>query len=405
MKLRDIFFVVRKLIFSKRNKGIVHIISLISLIGIAVVSFALVVVLSVFNGFTSVAEQMLAKENPPILISAQKGKKFSVSQVEQIKNIEGIQTVIPIVNQTILLTIGDERQVVQMIGTDESYFHYNPLDTSIVNGIETFDGLKYGECIMGINLALKMGLNKGAEKMNIPIKVSIPQKQDDAIVVEDMLKTTVFRYTASYITRSDLDDNYIFVSIDNARELLSYKKDEVNYLYVLPSAKYDTEKIIKEIRKNENFKENLSVKNIFEQQPLYFRIAKSEKMAVYIILSLIIFIATINIISTLIILNIQKENMNFLFRAIGTTKKDLRNIYFLYGQVINVLGCFIGVIIGVVFCYLQQQFGFIKLTQDSFVIDSFPIKILFWDIIRVIVIVLIIGTISIRMVSKRIKIN
>lgn len=404
MKTSNLFFIVRRLSFSKRNKGIVHIISLISLIGIAVGTFALIVVLSVFNGFTSVAEKMLEKENPPILISPLQGNSFQYTKdLADIKKMKDVKTVVPVVKQTVLISVHDNQSIVQMIGTDKSYFLYNALDTCIVNGVQTFAGLEEDECVMGMGVALDMGLTKGAEKMGIPVNISVPQNNQDALVPEDMLRTETLFYSASYVTRSELDEGYIFVPIDKARNLLDYSEKDVSELYVVPKDLSKTQSLIKSLK--EKIGDKYSVKSLLEQQPVYFRIAKSEKMAVYVILSLIIFIATINIVSTLIILYIQKKKMNYIFSAIGMLEKDLRKIYFNYGMMLNVIGCLIGLVVGVLFCVLQQRFGFIKLAQDSFVVDAFPIKILLWDIIRVVLIVLIIGALSVRIVSKKIKIQ
>jgi ABC-type lipoprotein release transport system permease subunit len=181
------------------------------------------------------------------------------------------------------------------------------------------------------------------------------------------------------------------------------KESEVNNFYIIPEDKKQTDKIAAQLRNI--LGKDYSVKNVLQQQSVYFRIVKSEKLAVYIILSLIIFIATINIVSTIIILNIQKYKMNNILRAIGTTVKDLRKIYFGYGMMINILGCLFGIILGIILCIVQQQFGIIKLANNSFVVDAFPVKILFKDIIIVLIIVLLIGGLSVRMITSRLKVK
>lgn len=405
MTNKTLSFIVRRLCFSKKNKGIVHVISLISLIGIAVGSFALIVVVSVFNGFTTVAKDMLEKNNPPILISAKEGKVIDYkATVAKINKTDNIKTIIPVVQETAMITNGENQSIVTMVGIEDSYFKYNHLDTSLVNGKNSFKTIGDGNIIMGLNLAMSMGLSKGSEEMNVPIKITIPNKDnEDAIVVEDMFKSIMLSYVGCFATHSDIDDGYIFIPINRARELLSYSPNQVTSIYVLPKDKSKIDNLEKDLKQTLNNK--VKVENILEQQPIYFRIVKSEKMAVYVILSLIIFIATINVISSIIILYIQKQKMNYILRAIGTTKKEIKKLYFYYGLTLNIIGCLIGVIVGVAFCLIQQKFGIIKLQQDSFVVDSFPIKIFFTDIIRVLLIVLIIGALSISMVVKKIKIR
>lgn len=410
MKSKTLFFIVRRLCFSKRNKGIVHIISLISLIGVAIGSLALLVVLSVFNGFTSVAQQMLEKENPPILIETTQGKTFNQNRVLKLLKTSSTQknnlAIVPIIEQTAMVSVGDKQKIVKLIGTTDEYFKYNHLDTMFVNGKETFFGLKEDVCIMGIGLAVDLGLQKGAERMGIRVQITVPElDNEDATVVEDMLRSENVMFLGAFQTHSALDNEYIFVNIDKARELLNYKAEDVTALYDIPKQNIDKDKYI--IARKESLKglQNISAKNLLEQQPLYFRIVKSEKLAVYVILSFIIFIATINILSSLIILYIQKRRMNYIFRAIGTTKRDLRKIYFYYGITINVVGCLLGVLVGLVFCLLQQEFGLIKLSEENFVVNAFPIKILFWDIIRILLIVLIIGGVTIKIITNRLKIK
>ncbi|MDY6435794.1 MAG: FtsX-like permease family protein [Synergistales bacterium] len=387
-----------------------HIISLISLIGVAIGSLALLVVLSVFNGFTSVAQQMLEKENPPILIETTQGKTFNQNRVLKLLKTSSIQknnlAIVPIVEQTAMVSVGDKQKIVKLIGTTDEYFKYNHLDTMFVNGKETFFGLKEDVCIMGIGLAVDLGLQKGAERMGIRVQITVPElDNEDATVVEDMLRSENVMFLGAFQTHSALDNEYIFVNIDKARELLNYKAEDVTALYDIPKQNIDKDKYI--IARKESLKglQNISAKNLLEQQPLYFRIVKSEKLAVYVILSFIIFIATINILSSLIILYIQKRRMNYIFRAIGTTKRDLRKIYFYYGITINVVGCLLGVVLGLVFCLLQQEFGLIKLSEENFVVNAFPIKILFWDIIRILLIVLIIGGVTIKIITNRLKIK
>lgn len=410
MKRKNLFFIVSRLCFSRRNKGIVHIISLISLIGIAIGSLALLVVLSVFNGFTSVAQQMLEKENPPILIETTKGKAFNQNNVVDVLEKSSTQkdnlTIVPVIEQTAMVSFGESQRIVKLIGTTDEYFKYNHLDSLLVNGKEGFNGLGEDVCIMGIGLAVDLGLNKGAEKMGISLQITVPEMdKEDATVVEDMLRSENVMYVGNFQSHSELDNGYIFVNIKKARELLNYKDNEVTALYDIPKQNINKTKYIEKRKESLKNVRNISAKNLLEQQPLYFRIVKSEKLAVYVILSFIIFIATINILSSLVILYIQKQRMNYILRAIGTTIKDLRKIYFYYGITINVVGCVVGIIIGIAFCLLQQEFGLIKLSEDNFVVDAFPIKILFWDIIRILFIVLIIGGVTIRVITNRLKIK
>ncbi|MGP1515351.1 MAG: FtsX-like permease family protein [Bacteroidales bacterium] len=411
MKLNILTFITRRLIFSNRNKGIVHIISLISLIGVAVGSFALVTVLSVFNGFTNVAQTMLEKTCPPLLIEPIKGNIIDTNIIfgKTIKHNGFSPSLekalyIPVVKTTAMISVGSQRNIITLMGIDERYFQYNALDSCIVNGNDVFNSRDSLFCLMGINQAAMLGLNKGAEKMDIPVRLTVPATNNrNAMVIEDKLTSIYVLYQASYQTHSDLDEGIVFISLYKARKLLNMSPSTCNSVYVLPKKEIDIKKIQQELQKY--LTNSYTVKTILEQEPLYFRIVKSEKLAVYIILAFIIFIASINIIGTIIILHIQKEKMNKILRTMGMRLKDLRKIYFLYGMSINFWGCLLGISLGLVVCFMQQQFGLIKLMKDAFVVDAFPIKVLFRDIIIVFVLVLSIGGLSIRAITSRIKEN
>lgn len=411
MKLKNLFFIVHRLCFSKKNRGIVHTISLISLIGIAVGSLALLVVLSVFNGFTSVAEIMMEKENPPLLIQASQGRTFSEDKVAEILKNSATQeknlALVPIVEQTAMISFGPNQRIIKLIGTTNEYFKYNALNDSLLffNKTKLFS-LDTDVCILGVGLAFDLGLHSGAEKMGLTLKITVPQTDNqEATIMEDMLQYCVLKYAGCYQTNSELDNDYVFINIDKARELLGYSPKEVTALYDIPKPNIDKQNYVQSRKKILEKANNIEAKTLLEQQALYFRIAKSEKFAVYVILSFILFIATINILSSLIILYIQKQRMNHILRALGCTKKDLQKIYFYYGMTINIVGCLVGVILGLIICFLQQNFGIVKLSGNSFVVDAFPVKVLFWDIIRIVLIVILIGALTIRIVSNRLKIN
>lgn len=402
MRSKVLLFITKRLVFSRQNKGIVHIISLISLISIAIGSFAMVVVLSVFNGFTNVAQTMLEKSCPSLLVEPAKGKLLSVNTIDSLTQQEMDFLSVPVIKTTALISFGPNRHIANIVGIDQKYFAFLNLDTAIVSGKEVFDINDSLFSLMGINLSSMIGLGERAERMNLPIKITVPNaSSNDAMVLEDKLKTISLIYQGSFQTHSDLDDNTVFVSLSKARELLLMPASTCNYLYIIPKNKKDTDKI--KTKLENTLTDKYHVKNILEQESLYFRIVKTEKLAVYIILSFIIFIASINIISAIIILYIQKQKMNKILRTLGVRVKDLKRIYFTYGVFINLLGVLVGICLGLVVCLLQERFGIIKLAQDSFVVDAFPIKIMFRDILSVFLVVLLIGSLSIHAITTRIK--
>ncbi len=402
MRTKVLLFITKRLVFSKQNKGIVHIISLISLISIAIGTFAMVVVLSVFNGFTNVAQTMLERTSPSLLIEPTKGKLLPTNIIDSVTEKQMDFLSIPVIKTTALVSFGPNRHIANIIGIDQRYFAFLDLDTAIVSGKEVFDIKDSLFALTGINISSMIGLGDRAELMNLPIKITVPNTSSkDAMVLEDKLKTILITYQGSFQTHTDLDENTVFISLNKAREILNMPSSTCNYLYIIPNNKSNIDNIQNKLQNK--FKDRYNVKNILEQEPLYFRIVKTEKLAVYIILSFIIFIASINIISAIIILYIQKEKMNKILRTLGVRIKDLKKIYFTYGFFINLLGCCCGICLGIIVCLLQQHFGIIKLAQNAFVVDAFPIKIMFRDILSIFLVVLLIGSLSIHAITTRIK--
>ncbi|MCI7464759.1 MAG: hypothetical protein MSB01_00520, partial [Bacteroidales bacterium] len=167
--MRFTLFVALRYFFSKKNKGIVHIISLISLVGIGVCSMALIVVLSVFNGFSSVGEKMLSYSNPDILIESRKGKTFSVSDIDisQIENTKGVEACVRVFEETVMMTFFDTQKVVELIGTQNAFATFNHFDTLMRVGEFDVGNAESPNAILGYALSLDMGLDRGAENMNL----------------------------------------------------------------------------------------------------------------------------------------------------------------------------------------------------------------------------------------------
>ncbi len=403
--MRFSFFIAMRYFFSKKELKVINIISLISLIGVGVVTMALLIVLSVFNGFTSLASDMLSYSNPDLIIEPNKGKVINLEEIKtkQIESIKQVQAITPVIKESVLISFENTQSIVDMYGVEDEFFKISNIDTTMQIGNTSLYTNGKPNCILGYSLMLKMSLYQGAEKHNIPIQFCIPKKNPTTVIVpEDNLNISKALFSGSFMTRSEIDDNVAIVPLSFAQNLLELLPNQASSLNIKLKDSEKTEKVRSEIEKI--IPKTYVVKNRLEQDPVYYKVVKAEKLAVYIILGFIIFIASFNIMGALSLLIMIKKKDIMILRTMGATKKDIRSIFFINGVMMSVIGMICGLILGIIFCLLQQHFGIIKM-GSSFIVDSFPIKIYITDILAIFSMVVIISCLCTAIMSRKIKFN
>lgn len=402
--MRFTLFVALRYFFSKKNKGIVHIISLISLVGIGVCSMALIVVLSVFNGFSSVGEKMLSYSNPDILIESKTGKTFSLSETDlgKIENTEGVEACVKVLKETVMMTFFDTQKVVELMGTQNAFARFNRFDTLMRVGEFDLGNAENPNAILGYALSLDMGLDRGAENMNLLLKFcSLKKDATTSIVPEENINTVSANYGGSFMTAGDMDANTVFVPLSIVQELLEYDEKTVSGIYVLVKQGEKTDKVKERLQNL--LPQTMVAKNRLEQEPAYFKIVKSEKLAVYLILSFIVFIASFNVMGSVSLFAMIKQNDIKILTSMGASKRRIRSIFFALGLILSFIGCISGLLVGSLFCLLQQCFGFVKTGTRGLVIDAFPVSLQAADIASVLLLVGIISVVCVGIMVKRIK--
>lgn len=403
--MRFSFFIAMRYFFSKKELKVINIISLISLIGVGVVTMALLIVLSVFNGFTSLASDMLSYSNPDLIIEPNKGKVINLEEIKtkQIESIKQVQAITPVIKESVLISFENTQSIVDMYGVENEFFKISNIDTTMQIGNTSLYTNGKPNCILGYSLMLRMSLYQGAEKHNIPIQFCIPKKNPTTVIVpEDNLNISKALFSGSFMTRSEIDDNVAIVPLSFAQNLLELLPNQASSLNIKLKDSEKTEKVRSEIEKI--IPKTYVVKNRLEQDPVYYKVVKAEKLAVYIILGFIIFIASFNIMGALSLLIMIKKKDIMILRTMGATKKDIRRIFFINGVMMSVIGMICGLILGIIFCLLQQHFGIIKMGA-SFIVDSFPIKIYITDILAIFSMVVIISCLCTAIMSRKIKFN
>ncbi len=399
-------FVALRYFFQRKNWNVVHIISIISLVGIGVASMALIIVLSVFNGFTDVAERMLAFSNPDIIIESQKGKSFSLNDVntEKITGVVGVENCVHVVSETVLMSFADKQTIVKMIGTTDDYVKLNSIDSTMRIGTFSLGTSVEPKTVLGLSLTIDFGIGKNAEKMNLMLHFYSPKNNSSlSFVPEENLNQNKALYSGSFMTAGDMDADVAFVPLRFAQELLDYEEDRISSIHVSVEDDEDVDEVKERII--EILPKDMIAKNRFEQDPIYFKIVKAEKLAVYLILSFIIFIASFNVMGAVSLFAMVKKNDIKILSSMGATNGNIRKIFFMVGLIMSGIGCISGLLLGSLFCLVQQKFGLIKIGSSGFVIDSFPVNLCITDIINVVILVMIIASLCIGLMVRKIKIE
>lgn len=366
---------------------------------------ALIIVLSVFNGFESLITSLFNSFNPDLAITATKGKTFHYNDfpADAIKDIPGVYVITEVVEENALMKYRNKQYIATIKGVSEDFERMTGLDTMLIQGEFILQSGNMPKMIMGAGVAYY--LNASLLDLLNPISVYVPRREGKmSMNIEKAFNSKNIFPSAIFSIQQDFDIKYTVVPIEFARELLDYT-DEVTAVEVGLEAGADTENVKEKIR--EILGPEYLVKNRFEQQALLYKIMKSEKWAIFLILTFILIIATFNVIGSLTMLILDKKKDIAVLHSMGATNKLIRRIFMMEGVMISIGGALTGLILGAVISWLQQQFGFIPLGSGSgtFVVDSYPVQLQLNDFVYVFVTVITIGFIAawypVRQISKK----
>ncbi len=388
------FFIAKRYLFSKKSHNIINIISGISVVGVTVGTMALVIVLSVFNGFESLIVSLFNSFNPALSISVKEGKTFHFDDfpADSIKNIPGVFVMTQVIEENALLKYQNKQFIATIKGVSPEFEAMSGLDTMLIDGNFSLKTQNQSHIILGAGVAyyLHASLSDPAN----PITVFVPRREGNiGMSLEKAFNSRSIFPSAIFSIQQDFDVKYAVVPIDFARELLDYD-DEVTAIELGLTAGADNDKIQKQIKNI--LGEKYEVKNRFEQQVLLYKIMKSEKWAIFFILTFILIIATFNVIGSLTMLILDKKKDIAILHSMGAGKQLIKRIFLIEGIMISVGGAVTGLILGGLISLLQQKFGFIGLGNGTgtFVVDAYPVKIIFSDFILVFITVISIGLIA-----------
>lgn len=401
------FYIARRYLFSKKSHNAINIISGISVCGVALATLAMICTLSVFNGFQDLVSTFFTAFDPELKITPTTGKVFS-SQDEKILSIRQFPE-IEVASESLednAMVQYQERQAMAVIrGVEDNFSLLTPID-SILFGrgeLKLHDNIA-SYAIPGIQLLSNLGT--GIRFLD-PLEIYAPKRGSKismtnpaASFVSDNLFSSGLTFA---VNQEKYDASYIITSLRFARHLFQYTT-EISALNLKLKPEADLNQVKEKIQNTLGGK--FKVKDRYEQQEDTFRIMKIEKLISYIFLTFILMIACFNVIGSLSMLIIDKREDVATLRNLGASDQQIVRIFLFEGRMISFFGAISGVIVGVILCLIQQQFGLISLgASGSFVVDAYPVSIHLWDVALVFITVLSIGFLSVwypvRFLSKR----
>lgn len=382
-------YIAKRYLFAKKSRNAINVISAVSVAGVAVGTMALIIILSVFNGLETMVTAIFNTFDPDLKITAAEGKTFipDTSKLKILSSVKGVSCYSLTIEENALLKYGDRQFIATIKGVDDTYSNVTNIDSSMWEGeflLKSDKGRPYA--IPGIGIAQYLGI-----RINFitPLNIYVPRRTagssldpEEAFNRKFIFPSGIFQIEQSY------DSKYIYLPIDFARELID-NENGVSSIEIKFSEVSDAGSIQRNVKKI--FGKEFVIQNRFEQQEIFYRVMRSERLAIFFILTLILVIASFNIIGSLTMLIIEKERDVEILKSLGADNNLIRKIFIFEGWMISIIGAFIGLLLGFIICWLQQKYGLIKLQSDSLIMNSYPIVLKLKDFIIVPLTVLAIG--------------
>ncbi len=387
-------FIAQRYLLAKKSHNLINIVTWISIVSVAVAAFAMIFVLSIFNGFNVVISDNIHKMSADLQITSVKGKTLNTNDFpfDKIKEIKNVELVLPTITEDALFRNQDKQQIGQVKGVPAEYYTVERIDKSIVKSGRFGTDADVDFAIPGVGMAYYLGINP-----NNPftmIQVYVPRRGNaSSFSLENSFNTGQLFVNESFATSQDIDETTILAPYGWLSELLEYE-GLASDVEVFVNQTANLNKIKKEIKNIVGT--DFNVHDQYEQQSTLYKMMKSEKLAVYLILVFILVMATFNVIGSLSMLIIEKKKDTATLRAMGGDNSLIRSIFLNEGTIIAVVGGIIGLILGIIAVLLQQYVGIIRLGDGtgSYIVEYYPVALQLKDVLIVLATITVIGGIA-----------
>jgi lipoprotein-releasing system permease protein len=391
------FKFARRYIFSKKSTNAINIISSIAVFGIAIGSMALIIIMSVFNGFEGLLGNLIGNFKPDVRITAVEGKVFVAdsSMIQQIRLLEGVHSVSQSLEEIALFEYEGVQNIANIKGVDANYTQVTAIDTCLNDSQEylIYDSIKnVNYAIIGANLAYAINVGIG-KVFNRPLTIYMPKrtgKMSTSPTNKPFKKRSIYP-SAIYEVQQSEYDNYAITNLAFVQEITSYKNGEISALEIKLDPKVNESNTLESIRKIAGT--TYVIQNRYQQDEALYNITQLEKVVAYFIFAFTLVLVAFNMVGALWMLVIDKKKDISTLKSMGATSRLIHQIFLMEGFLLSFIGLILGCFLAIILCVLQQQYGFVQLSgSGEFIINAYPVEMRWGDFLIVILTVLGIGT-------------
>ncbi|MGD9929708.1 MAG: ABC transporter permease [Mangrovibacterium sp.] len=383
------FYIARRYLISKKSVHVINLISGLSVVGVAVGTLALIVVLSAFNGIDLFIRDLLSSFDPDLKITVAEGKSFSAKGhiFDEVTKLEGVASWTQVVEENALLQYDDRQKYAVVKGVEPNYASFSGLDSMIINGQFMLESGPHQFAVIGQGVAvdLSVGIN-----FVDPIHVYYPKKeQRNQITLENSFNHESLFPSGVFSVQQEIDSKYILVPIAFARSIFQLE-DRVTSLELKLKEGVEVSQVKSQVQ--QLLGPGFRVQDRFEQHEFLYRVMRSEKWSSFMILSFILVIASFNLLGSLTMIIIDKKDDIHILESMGAGSRLIRMIFLLEGWLISAIGAFAGLVLGIGLVWAQKNFELLKLPGDgAFAISAYPVQLQLPDVAATLLIVLGIG--------------
>jgi len=382
-------YIAKRYLFAKKSRNAINIISAVSVAGVAVGTMTLIIVLSVFNGLEKMVSAIFNTFDPDIKITAAHGKTFTAdtAMITFLSNIDGIESYSLTIEENALLRYGERQHIATIKGVDDNYHKVTEIEDAMWEGefiLESENGRQFA--IPGLGVAHNLGI-----RINFltPIFIYVPRKTGEInLNAENAFNRDYLFPSGIFEVEKEYDSKYVYLPIDFVRNLTD-NENATSSIEIKVKKESETEALKRRIART--LGNDYVVQNRYEQQEIFYKVMKSERLAIFVILTLILIIASFNIIGSLTMLIIEKERDIEILKSLGADNDLIKKIFIFEGWLISIIGAAAGIILGFLVCWVQQTFGLVRLQSESLLMDAYPVVIKLKDFLIVPATVLLIG--------------
>jgi lipoprotein-releasing system permease protein len=395
----------RRYLFAKKSTNAINVISGIAVGGIAVGTAAIILILSVFNGFGALIEQLYGAFNPDIKITIAEGKVFSpdTAKIKQIKALEGVQAVSQTLSEVAFFEYNDNQDFGVLKGVDANFEAVSSVDSNLIRGSFALQEGEYSLAVIGAGMEYKLGAVVG--DVGNSLGVYMPNRKTKRTLgfgaPTEMFSRRFLPVIGVFAIQQEFDDNYVLTNLAFAQQLLSYD-DEIDALEVKLETDANAAEIVAKIAKIMG--DDFEVKDRYQQEEAFFKLMNMEKWLAYAVVSFALLLLAFNVVGALWMLVLDKKQDIAILKSMGATDNLVRNIFLTEGLLLSFLGLIIGFVVALVVFVLQKTVGIVRLQGGAnMLIDVYPIEIQGFDFVVVFLTVMVIGGAAALLPSMRTK--